>query len=328
MKNEPLISLIIPVYGVEKFLQKCLDSILAQTYKNMDIVVVDDGSIDSSGEICDEYAQKDKRIRVFHKKNGGLSDARNFGIEKSRGKYITFIDSDDYIEPDYICFLYKLISSDNYKMSICSIFNDFTKNGNIVDNGDGTFREISNVDALEMMCYHHLIDTCAYAKLFERSLFDNVKFPKGKVFEDIGTIYLLIDQCKKINCGFISKYHYVIRDDSITTKKFNEAKCDLIEMTDKMASYVVRKYPKLKNAVKRRRIYARFSTINQMLTIKDDTYLNLRDEYISFIKDNMLSVVLDKNTPMRDKVGCLLLLIDFRLYKKIWNYYLKYKKGM
>ena len=106
--NEPLISVIIPVYKVEKYLNKCVDSVLNQTYKNLEIILVDDGSPDKCPEICDEYAKKDDRIKIIHKQNGGLSDARNVGIEKSTGEYITFIDSDDYVDSNYIEQLYKL----------------------------------------------------------------------------------------------------------------------------------------------------------------------------------------------------------------------------
>ena len=115
-----LISIIVPVYNVEKYLNRCIDSILLQTYNNIEILLIDDGSLDKSSQICDEYMKKDKRIKVIHKKNGGLSDARNAGIDIARGKYITFIDSDDSVEKDLVEYLYKLVINFNTKMSICS----------------------------------------------------------------------------------------------------------------------------------------------------------------------------------------------------------------
>ena len=125
-KNDILVSVILPVYNVEKYLIKCLDSVIRQTYQKLEIILVDDGSTDSSGKICDEYANKDGRIKVFHKKNGGLSDARNYGIERSTGEYLAFIDSDDYVDDDYIEFLMNLTESGKYKISLCSLHVVFT----------------------------------------------------------------------------------------------------------------------------------------------------------------------------------------------------------
>ncbi|MBQ8680482.1 MAG: glycosyltransferase family 2 protein, partial [Treponema sp.] len=117
MDNQPLISVIVPVYNVEKYLPQCLDSIKNQTYKNLEIILIDDGSTDSSGVICDKVALIDKRIRVFHKENGGLSDARNYGIDKAKGSWLTFIDSDDYISSNYIEYLFKLSVTHNTKIA-------------------------------------------------------------------------------------------------------------------------------------------------------------------------------------------------------------------
>ena len=117
---EDLISVVVPIYNVENYIKKCVDSILSQTYKNLEIILVDDGSPDNCPQICDEYAQKDNRIKVIHKENGGLSDARNAGIDISKGKFITFIDSDDYIEKDYVEVLYNSIKENASDMAIGS----------------------------------------------------------------------------------------------------------------------------------------------------------------------------------------------------------------
>ena len=118
--EEELISIIVPVYKVEKYLDKCINSIVSQTYKNLEVILVDDGSPDSCGKMCDEWTKKDTRIKVIHKENGGLSDARNFGLDCAKGKYIQFVDSDDYIEKDMIEFLYKNLKENNADISICS----------------------------------------------------------------------------------------------------------------------------------------------------------------------------------------------------------------
>ena len=264
--SEPLISVIVPVYGVEKYVAKCLDTIINQTYRNLEIILVDDGTKDRSGIICEEYAKRDGRIKVFHKENGGLSDARNYGIEHSTGEYLTFIDSDDYLDLDYVEFLYNLIKK-GYRMSLCSLHVVYTSNGHIENKGNGKEVILSGKQCIEMMCYHEEVDTAAYAKLMHRDLFDKVRYPKGKIFEDIGTSYLLFDQCDEIICSFVPKYYYVIRNNSIVTSEFNLSKLDLIEMTNQMADYVNVKYPDLENATLRRRGYA---TLHQHLSLCPD----------------------------------------------------------
>lgn len=321
MNNKDLISVIIPVYNVETYLDKCLNSVVNQSYTNLEIILVNDGSTDRSRDICQKYSSKDARIKMINKENGGLSDARNYGLKNVSGKYVTFVDSDDYLELDYVEYLYNLIKSGPYKMSLVSIFNDYSDSGAIVDRGNGNVFSISGKIAIEMMCYHNLIDTCAYAKLFDINIMNDFAFPKGKTYEDIGSIYLLFDRCPIINCGMVSKYHYVIRKDSITTKKFNKAKLDLLEMTDSMATYVNEKYPEIKKATLRRQIYARFSTINQMLDIYDEKNILVRNELVEYVRKYSYAVLLDNKAPLRDKMAVIMMKINFNLYKSIWRMY-------
>lgn len=324
--NNPCISIVVPVYCVEQYLSRCLDSIIAQTYKNLDIILVDDGSTDSSDLICDEYQNEDKRIRTFHKENGGLSDARNYGIMKAKGSYITFIDSDDYVTPDYVEFLYNLISKNNYPMAVCSLYTCFTNSNKIIDNGNGTIAELSGKECIQKMCYHQLVDTCAYAKLYDIRLFKNVRFPVGKIFEDIGTVYKLFAQCNKIVCGFQPKYYYMIRPNSIVTSSFSESKLDMLYMVDNMADYVMKKYPDLRKAVIRRQVYGRFSTLNQMLDVSGEKYISIREDIINFIKENQQMVLRDNQAPIRDKIAILCLKIGFPFYKLCWLRYFYFSR--
>ena len=326
---KPMISIIVPIYKVEPYLRQCVDSILRQTYRDIEVLLIDDGSTDDTGILCDHLALKDGRIRVYHKSNGGLSDARNYGIDRARGEYFTFIDSDDYITLDYLSYLKRLIDKvSNCKLSICSIYNVFSTNGKVVDNGNGQEMVLSPEKCLEMMCYHHLVDTCAYAKLYHRSLFDNVKYPKGKLFEDIGTTYKLIEQCDQISCGFEPKYYYVLRPGSIVNCSYSPKKLDLLEMTDQMAADVSARFPSLKNAVLRRQVYARFSTVNQMLDVKNTDALSERKKLIMFIHEHEKSVNRDVLAPRRDKVAIKLLHLGFPVYRFFWKSYRRIKKGV
>lgn len=312
-----LVSVIIPVYNVEKYLNRCIKSVLGQTYKNLEIILVDDGSTDNSSQICDEYKKIDSRIIVIHKENGGLSDARNAGINKATGKYITFIDSDDSIEKDMIEYLYLLMKKYKTKMSLCCHNIIYEKRNKVISLGNGKEEVLSSEKCIEKMLYHKDVDTSAWAKLYAKNLFDDISYPKGFLFEDIGTTYKLFIESKYIACGYENKYNYWIRKNSIVTGVFSEKKLDLLKMTDTMGEDLIKLFPNLKRAILRRRVYARFSTLNQMLNIDD--YEGKRKKIIDFILNNKNDVLFNKLTPIRDKIAIIVLSLNFNLYKFLWN---------
>lgn len=214
------VSIIIPIYNVEKYLTKCVESVINQTYSNIEIILVDDGSPDKCGQICDEYAKKDKRIQVIHKKNGGLSDARNKGIEKSTGDYLFFLDSDDFIEKDTIEFLTKILEENNADLSVCSVYNynPLTNEKKRDEDVSKDYIKVLNVEEALLL----MLDTTkafswrAWNKLYKKELFNNVRYPIGKIYEDVGTTYRLILNSKKIVYSSNPKYYYVYNDCSIT----------------------------------------------------------------------------------------------------------------
>lgn len=224
---KPLISIIVPVYNVEAYLAKCVDSILAQTYTNLEIILVNDGSSDGCGRICDEYAKQDKRIKVIHKQNGGLSDARNVAIDVATGEFITFIDSDDYVTDDYIMTLYSLIEKYECKVSI-ALYNTFVE-GSKPKVVNRVYREDcqTNIKAIEEMFYQEKYDRASWAKLYHSSLFaTGIRYPKGIVYEDLATTYLLIFQSDKVAFCNRRIYNYLLRRDSIEGSSFSSKKMD------------------------------------------------------------------------------------------------------
>lgn len=322
----PLVSIIVPAYNVEKYLSRCLKSLIQQTYSNLEIIVVNDGSTDKTGDIAEKFRATDQRIKVIHQKNGGLSNARNNGLKNVNGAYISFVDSDDYVEKDYISFLYDLLVEDDFQspLALCSLNDVYVATGKKHNCGDGSRRVLSGKECIKMMCYHDLVDTCAYAKLAKKELYIGFHFPEGKLFEDIGSTYLLLAQCNRVACGFSPKYNYMIRNNSIVTSGFNRNKLDLLEMTDKMADFVEKKFPDLKKAVLRRQVYARFSTLNQMVNVK--TFSAEKKNMILFLKKNKKEVLADENVPRRDRIAYILLAFGYPIYKFGWNVYLKLKK--
>lgn len=319
--NEPLISVLLPIYNVEKYLEKCMDSLLNQTYKNLEIIMIDDGATDSCPNMCDSYKEMDNRIKVYHKKNGGLSDARNYGIERATGEYITYVDPDDYVDSDYIDYLYKLAVKYDSKMSVCQSKVHYN-NGKIKERGSTGAEVIGAEKCIERMLYHDVIDTSAWGKLYRRDLFDGVLYPEGKLFEDMGTTYKLMMKCDNIAVGYESKYHYIFHNNSIANGLFKPSKMDLLEMTDEMAENVSQKYPELADATLRRRVYARLSTINQMLNTNG--YEHERNEMISFVGEHRKAILKNPKSPKRDKIAVILLAISYRLYRLCWLTYRSY----
>lgn len=316
-KKNILISVVVPVYNVEKYLNRCIDSILIQTYDNIEVLLIDDGSTDGSAKICDKYMKKDKRVTVFHKKNSGLSDARNVGIKRAKGIYITFVDSDDSIEVDMIEYLLFLIEKYNTKMAICSHNIVLCEGKYIKSLGNNKEEILSAENCIKKMLYHKDVDTSAWAKIYHKSLFKNIEYPKGKLFEDIGTTYKFFLESKNIACGYKNKYNYYIRKNSIVTKTFYEKKLDLLEMTDQMGKDVLKIFPDLKKAVLRRRVYARFSTLNQMINVVN--YEKERKSIISFIRKEGYKVLIDLSAPNRDKFAIILVYLNEKLYEYIWK---------
>jgi len=250
MQEKDLISIIVPVYKSEKYLKKCIDSILNQTYKNIEIILVNDGCPDKSGKICDDYAEKEKRIKIIHKENGGLSDARNKGIELASGKYIGFVDSDDYIEKNMYETLYNMIKTNNADISICSFYleneNDKIENmKNKFKCEEETKLILNKIQVLKELLTNPKIQNYAWDKLYKKELFKDIRFPIGRSFEDINVMYRLFDKVNKVVYTDVPKYHYVQREDSISHNNDIKNSIEYIEETDKRYTYIKNKYPEL-----------------------------------------------------------------------------------
>jgi len=215
-----LISVIVPVYNVEKYLSNCLDSIINQTYRNLEIILVDDGSTDGSVKICDDYAKKDNRIIVIHKENGGASTARNKGLDIAKGDYISFIDSDDYINCYMLEHLLNAIIRDNTDISICKI--KFTKSlvESCNDNKDGISSVIMVDDVYEKLYNGQGLEmTSPCNKLIAKSVFKDLRYPVGIINEDIAILHLLMDRIREVSYINEIYYYYYQHDASVTHKK-------------------------------------------------------------------------------------------------------------
>lgn len=240
-----LISVIVPIYNVEEYIRECLESIINQTYTQLEIILVDDGSTDNSSNICDEYKKKDNRIKVIHQKNSGLSDARNAGIKIATGKYIQFIDSDDYIDRDMIEILYKLLAENSADVSICS---NYILKDNIISSECSNKKNIyDRKEILKEILIDEKIRSYAWNKLIRKEMFDNVKFPSKKIFEDVLTIPKIFEKSNKVVFLDVPKYYYRQREGSILNKQTNALRLEYIKAALEINKFIREKEPSLEN---------------------------------------------------------------------------------
>lgn len=234
--HNSLVSVIVPVYNVEQYLEKCIESICNQIYRNLEIILVDDGATDRSGVICDEWIRKDPRIRVIHKENGGLSDARNAGIEIASGAWYMFVDSDDTITPDTIERLYEAAIAHSCEIAVCNMVR-------IYDDGAtapfyAPVSELTVWDGLQR--FETLQQPSACNKLFQADLFQNVRFPKGKFYEDTFVYHILAHRASRIALTGHDGYYYLSRRESILGQpKYTDRYFDMIEAVYDRMKYLL-----------------------------------------------------------------------------------------
>lgn len=224
-----LISVIVPIYKVQNYICKCIESIINQTYSNIEIILVNDGSPDDCGEICDNYCKKDNRVKVIHKENGGLSDARNAGLDCAEGKYVLFIDGDDYIKPEMIEIMYTTIIRDISDMVICN-YELADEDGKIISKKRNKIYESDNKDIIideeifwnNCHDYDYLYYVIACNKLYNINIFKNIRYKKGAVHEDEIILHKVVGKCNKISCIPEKLYIYIQHQNSIMNSKASE----------------------------------------------------------------------------------------------------------
>ena len=221
----PLISLIVPVYNVKDYLKTCLQSILEQTYKNLEIILVDDGSDDGSSGICDEYARMDQRIKTIHLPHSGVSAARNAGLAAATGELLGFVDSDDWIDHDMYQYLYTLMQEHDADVSACTYLLEQEGRPSKIINNTGKLYVFSRKEIIRALVKNDLVKNYLWAKLFKRKLFDRLSFPVGRVYEDVAVLYKVFYSSQKVVLSCVSKYHYMIhKNESITRGGYDPVK--------------------------------------------------------------------------------------------------------
>lgn len=235
--EEKKISIIVPVYRVERYLERCVNSLISQTYKNIEIILVDDGSPDQCPAMCDNYAEKDDRVIVVHKKNGGLSDARNVGLDIATGEYIAFVDSDDWVEMDFVETLYRNAKNENADISIigCTLVWDNGRRKSVGQ--DEGYYVFDKETAIKEMLMQRKFGCMVCQKMYKKQIFDAVRFPVGKLYEDVAVSMPTFLKAKKVVISGKSGYNYYQRSDSIVNSKFDRQKLYFLHCCQEIISY-------------------------------------------------------------------------------------------
>ncbi len=323
------ISVIVPVYNVEKYLKKCIESILKQTYKNLDIILVDDGSTDESGKICKQYEAKDNRIRVISQNNMGLSAARNTGIDASKGDYIAFVDSDDWIEYDMYEILINSIINYNADIAISSTRNIDESNNILGDNRDLINDDIQIFNKHDMMSRYLLGGWIpAWDKLYKKELFNNIKFPVGKINEDEAIMLKILDRTTRIVVNNNAVYNYLKRPMSITTSKFSRKKFDWLDNSYNNLQYIKSNYPNITLQAESRYFKCINSLIDQIIF---GNYNGFENDLYSMRKNvirNIHKILMNPYLSIKNKINFTILGINTNIYKIIKSKYksVKYSK--
>ncbi len=339
MKNSKshLVSVIVPVYNVEKYLVECVELLKAQTYSNIEIILIDDGSEDSSGILCDILAGTDKRIYVIHQSNQGLSAARNVGIEASHGEYITCIDSDDLISKDYIHILLNAAVKNDCDISIGKMVGLYTDNQEI-DFLNSWRKKNSSViifntyESLRIMLLQNEFDVSACAKLYKRELFNDVRYPVGKLYEDMATTYKLVSKvervayCKQAIYGYRQK-----RENSITSEKFNIRKMELMESYSKFYKFVKNNFPELSNEAECKYAACATKILTSLYQSNErKQHLEIEQKMKRAIRKRYVAIFRQKDLLLKRKIKIVcagLWEVPYRIINKIYFLHLKKAKN-
>lgn len=298
----PLISVIVPVYKVEEYLNRCVDSILSQTFTDFELILIDDGSPDNSGKICDEYAQNESRIHVIHKKNGGLSSARNAGIDwvfkNSNSQWLTFIDSDDWIHPLYLELLLSAATNNNTDIGICeyeetSEFSRFKNTSNT---------NSQNLTPEELFVNHHVTAVIACCKLYKKSCFQNIRYPLGKLHEDEFTTYKILFDTPRVSYINENLYFYYTNPNSIVRGNWSPKRLDAITAHEEQITYF-RKNGYV-NALKKVEKILLWYIVSQIeITEKSDNYISFAPELKNKLKTCIKEYKKDLNLSIKSDSG-------------------------
>lgn len=312
-----MISVIVPVYKVEKYLDKCVQSILGQTYKNYELILVDDGSPDRCPEICDNYAKKYSNVRVLHKKNGGLSDARNSGTAIAKGEYITYIDSDDYVTDDYLESLWYLKEKYNAEIVVTGIQTFYECAEPSYKRNKGREYCCSGLKALECMLYQDKIDSSACAMLIPIDIASKNLFPIGKYHEDEFTTYKYYIEVNKVVISTKLQYFYLQRKGSIM-HTFGQSSLDELDAADNYVRFCEEKYPQLVSAANSKKFSDYCQVFLSVNNLKEDN-TKVYQRVMGFLLKYRRNIIKNRRCRVKNRLAACLLYFGEKVFFFVGN---------
>ena len=315
-----LISVIVPIYNTETYLEECISSVLKQTYRNLEIILVDDGSTDRSGILCDEFGRKDERVIVIHQKNGGLSNARNIGVSKAGGKYIYFFDSDDILAEDAIEILVSLCEEHHAEMAVTALkrFKDHVpenrkreSESELLSGEDGVTRMLKR----DGFCHE------AQGKLYLKTFWGETSFPEGLLYEDYATIYDVVIRAKKVVYYKIPKYFYRVRENSITRSHISKRDFVLLDISEAVTQRIISWNPEMEKYAVSMQGATYLKVMKRILDIGFDQYTEEQRRIMQFIKNRGRYLLSCDVVCRLDKIKITTLLLNKRIF------YLAYRLG-
>lgn len=294
----PLVTLIIPAYNCENYIEQTLQSVINQTYRNIEILLVDDGSTDTTGKICDVYSKKDERVVVYHKENGGQASARNLALADAKGEYLAFADSDDILALNYIETLINLAIKYNSDFVQCGYSKFWDQIPEHAYEEKNDIAVLPSSEALKEFCYQRKITPAPWCKIIKRSTWGDIRFPVGMGYEDYAIIYKVLGNAQKIVCSSTGIYLYRIHNSSTQHTAYSDRKKDRIRIADELMDYVNKNYPELAEAAKARVCLAQLQYLMELpfgSTYKDEkkqSYMKLKKYRNQVIGDKNVKIVL------------------------------------
>lgn len=321
-----LVNIIVPIYGVEDYLPRCVESLLAQTYQNIRIILVDDASPDQCPQLCDGYEKTHQRIVTIHRPNGGQSAARNSGLEyvwglesEHHGEYIAFVDPDDWVESNYIERLVKLMRSSEADVVQTGHYISYSPTREKSKDPQNTKAVLTREQALESLCRNGIWDVTAWNKLYKLDVFRTLRFPEGKLYEDTAIAHLIVAKGSRFAVDMTPTYHYVQRYTSTANgTTWKDSKLDFLEAGDALADWVETQYPQLTTAAIEKRVFVRLSTLAQMV---NTNYRNdaLAASMRKFILGNASTILTDRRASLRDKLGIVAISCGYPCFRLVWK---------
>lgn len=312
------VSVIIPVYNQKKYIKRCLDSVLEQTYENLEIIIVNDGSTDGSEQVCNDYERLDSRIRVIHKSNGGLSSARNAGIDVATGEYITFLDSDDYLSKTFIYDSLELCKKTESDIAVLAMkyIPEHENSELLIQSQKEQVILLTPEQAIEHSLYQKLFSCCAPGKFYKQEILKDIRFPIGRLSEDLAVCHLLLNNARQIVYSDRIGYYYRQQNHSIM-HTFNPKRLDALHWAKEIVAFCEKKYPKLRKAAECRvfnvaiHLILDMPSANELVEYKRLLWLEIRK--------TRRSVIFNPKTRFREKAAAALSYAGISVLRYVWN---------